>query len=486
MAHQTVTENTLAPEEWTDKTMTAVTKVMPTYSSSKTTRNEVIKYCNGNGTADRTKYDDSTVVEKNKEYTCENCGKTGHTVRTYGVEVTTIPNINLGLFERAQPDVAIFSDLTKVQVTMNGQKYTYLYGVRGTDANNVGLQVKFQNKDTYTYRRPVNPADVAYIQEPANNNALSVVVTYEVKLANLSTTIPVKIHKIKNFFDKEYTLNTTGWTVTGGTDYNQATSGELNMTINPLNESPAIELEYTVSMDAILNLINEEATLNNAVEIMSYSSTYGAQTLYAEQRTGGKNGNPYGGYDYNSHPGNAGIFINADGRLEATKPEDDTDIAPSFVLYKSDSYLKTLAGTVWEEINAKEGTGERVGDGRYDSAAEENVKNVKVELFNLDGTRTKLYNKDTKALDIDAKVYTDAAGNYSLEGAVTGEYFLRFTYGNNTDVKTIVNGAEEIELQNKTKINDRVRVVNARDFKSTIINDSKIKEIMSKNYGDAG
>ena len=145
---------------------------------------------------------------------------------------------------------------------------------------------------------------------------MSVLVTYEVKVANLSTTLPITVHNIINSYDSEYTLNTSGWSVVDKQGFKQATSGDLNISVKPQEESDAIELTYTVSMDAIRNLLNQEATLNNAVEIGSYSVRYGEKTLYAEQRSGGKNNKPYAGYDYDSHPGNAGIFINNEGRLE--------------------------------------------------------------------------------------------------------------------------------------------------------------------------
>ena len=452
------------------KVVTAITKGVIGFEEyakvqeniEKTKREEVIKYCNGNGTYTRTYHNGAWNDVQVKNHTCTNCNGTGHSMDTFEVDVETIKNVNLGLFEREQPDVAIYSDLSKVEVIMNGQKYTYLYNVRSDKFKDTELKVKFQNKDTYTYRRPVNPADIAYIQEDAHNNAMSVLVTYEVKVANLSTTLQQTIHNITNSYDKEYTLNTTGWTVTNGTEFNQATSGELNIVLAPQTESEPIQLTYTVSLDAIKGLLKEEATLNNAVEIEAYSTQYGANTLYAEQRTGGRTNQPYAGYDQNSTPGNAEIFINNDGRLEAAKPEDDTDIAPSFVLCKEDT-PKTLSGTIWEDIDNDTSNGERLGNGKYEST-ENSVQNVKVELYNLNGTIAKLYNVSGESKD--AITYTDANGNYSLDGVVTGEYFLKFTYGNETEkVSTI-----------------KEKPVNARNYKSTIITDNAIKDILSKEY----
>lgn len=493
--HSTVTPKTAHPDNWTDKNMTASTKDVISFKDyqDKTTKTskEIIKYCNGNGTYKHTNIDNAWDNIITGNYTCQNCAGTGHMLRDFDVNVEVISNVNIGLFKREQPDVAIFSDLTKVEVEMNSQKYTYLYGVRSSNLKAEGnLQAQFQNKDTYTYRRPVNPADIAYIQEPSNSNKMKVKVTYEVKVANLSSTLVTTINSISNYFDSRYTLtNTSEWSITQENGFNKATpKRDLNITLEPEhdNSSSPIVLTYEVSLEAIRDLLNKEATLNNAVEIESYSTLYGAKTAYAEQRTGGRNNQPYGGYDYNSHPGDANIKLidNGDGveRLYSTDKsgniilpselQDDTDIAPSFVLCKDDE-LKALSGVVWEDSKSDKyakDSKERLGDGHRDDN-ENRVKNVKIELVNSDGSTAKLYNENTKKLDKDAVIYTDSNGNYKLEGLVTGEeYSIKYIYGNKQD-----------ELEgNTTTISENG--VNARNYKSTIItgNDPDVKNILEK------
>ena len=493
-AHSNVTPSTQHPDNWTDKTITASTKnviLFETYNDkTEITRQEVLKYCNGDGIYVRTNPEgawNEVLLGTRLDLACRSGNP--HVVKEYGIQVEIIQNVNLGLFEREQPDVAIFSDLSKVEVEMQGQRYTYLYNVRSNENNDVGLKVKFQNKDTYTYRRPVNPADIAYIQEETNKDAMSVKVTYEVKIGNLSTTLPIIVSNIVNTYDSRYTLTTPNWIPSNGTQFNQATyNGDLNIKVEPQKESEAIQLTYTVSVEAIRGLLNEEATLNNAVEIQTYSTLYGADTLYAEQRTGGRTNQPYGGYDYNSHPGNAEIFINSEGRLEAGKPEDDTDIAPSFVLELDKepenpdpnpdpdpdpdpdrplSY-KILSGNVWEDTDIGAETGVdnfRVGDGKK-TAGELNLANAKVELYKVkeDGTieLAKLYSCDGGS-PRDAVTYSDNEGNYSFGnneqgyGVVTDKYLFKFTYGEGIDGSRI----STIKGVN----------VNARNYKSTIISE---------------
>ncbi len=500
--HSVVTSET-NPNSWSDRNITASTKGVIEFDDTykhitNGTSKENIKYCDGNGNYVRTQYNDSTKVTTGK-HTCTNCEGTGHSKEEwqYEVEVMKIQNVNIGLFKREQPDVAIFSDLTKVEVEMNNQKYTYLYGVRGSDKNNVGLQAKFENKDTYTYRRPVNPADIAYINEPTTQSGMSVKVTYEIKVANLSSTLVTTIHSISNYFDSEYTmLNSSGWKITEEDGFNKAVyNGDLDITVNRGTEVLVTEVTYSVSSEAISNLLNEEATLNNAVEIESYSTTYGESTLYAEQRTGGnRTGKSYAGYDYDSHPGNANIQLatGEDGitRLYSTdkndniiptdKMEDDTDIAPSFVLCLDAP--TTLSGTVFEDADARndaDNKDERVGDGKYDSNNEKTVKNVKVELYekNDEGNfeTATVYDENGNKITNGSVQTTDGNGEYAFTGVVTGkEYYIQFIYGDDTT-----------ELVEPTKINDDTKPdINARNYKSTIITEPTLINIFKGTSND--
>ena len=276
-------------------------------------KDEIIKYCDGRGNYQRTSANNAWEDIITGQHTCSNCKGTGHSMKTFKVDVEIIQNVNLGLFEREQPKVGIFSDLSKVEVEMNKQKYTYLYGVRGKDFADADIKTQFQNKDEYTYQRPVNPADIAYIQEESNKDAMSVFVTYEIQVGNLSTTLPITVQNIMNVYDlgyKQPTITQDGKTIEYTTSniygskeergFNEITLNNLNITIMPGQRSSKIQITYEVNKEEIVGLINGNASLHNAVEIHTYSTKYGENTLYAEQKTGGKTGNAYGGYDYES------------------------------------------------------------------------------------------------------------------------------------------------------------------------------------------
>ena len=150
-----MTSSTIHPNDRIDNYITAITKDVisfETYADKATAKkDEIIKYCDGKGNYQRTNAENAWEKIITGQHTCSNCTGKGHTMKTFKVDVETIQNVNLGLFEREQPKVGIFSDLSKVEVEMNKQKYTYLYGVRGKDFADADIKTQFQNKDEYKY-----------------------------------------------------------------------------------------------------------------------------------------------------------------------------------------------------------------------------------------------------------------------------------------------------------------------------------------------
>lgn len=500
--HSTVTTETRHPDKWTDKAITAITQNVISFKTYEDTENkkstEVLKYCNKDGTYIRTNPEGAwnEILKEETDHsthTSENCP----TMRTYDVDVEVIKNVNLGLFKREQPDVAIYSDINRVEVVMNDQHYTYLYNVISNNFNKEDanyMRVKYQESDNiygnpsvYNYKREINPADITYINQ-VDGDAMSVQITYDVVVGNLSATLPITVHNIANYYDSRYELLTPGWNSSDGNGFKVATNTQdLNIKVNPGSESAPMELTYNVNVEAIKGLLNEDATLHNAVEILSYSTEYGATTLYAEQRTGGRTGNAYAGYDYNSHPGNAGIYVDTatytdrDGKLyenvkvlKETIDEDDSFIAPSFILCKGEE--KHLAGNVWEDSDSNGEDEFRIGDGKK-TESEQNLANAKVELIkvNDDGTveQAKLYYSDGRE-PIPAVTYSDSEGNYTFGnedcGVVTDRYFIKFIYGEGIDGST------------SSKINEFP--VNARNYKSTIISSDTLLHNIFKGTDD--
>ena len=524
--YSTITSST-DPNTWNNERITASTKNViniASYTDKATeTRNVVLKKCNGDANRDgvgEAVYT-NTVVAWNNPLTenHSNCGNTcTNPMKTFDIDIGVIKNVNLGLFEKEEPKIKLYSDVSRVIVEMNGQDYTYLYRNRGLDTDD-GMKVKYEGRDYYTnsqeYMRPVNISDVAYMLDKAEE-VLKVYVVYELKVANTSNSVELKVDDIINFYDSEYELvsvtnvgkqeELTNYETGEGDGYKTVTLKGLNITLKAGETSDKIELKYKVNKDTIEDLLQEQATLEHVSEILSYTTTYGTKTLYAEQRTHekevekgltGRGGTPYAGYDYKSHPGNAEIYYYQEWNILRSKQaeeayiakngkgieskaqkaeeqacaEHDTDFAPSFILKVGDA--KTLSGTVYEDKDVNLDDEERLGNGKFDEG-EKTVANVKVELYKLDGELAKLY-KDINSTGEDAVTYTDANGNYALKGVVTSEYFVKFTYGDDAE-----------KLRHEATTIDGTTTINARNYKSTIITNQKLKEIFGLDYSDEG
>lgn len=397
-----------------------------------------------------------------------------------GIYVWDIKNMNLGLVRREQPDAAITSDIEKVRVIMKGQEYTYKYGNRGIQNNEelFDYKVKFGNKYTQTYSRPVNPSDIAYVNYN-NTDDLKVYVTYNIILKNQSNTLPMTINSIVNYYDSNYTIYTgpetstsSGWEeTTGDNNGYKIVYNKNKVELQPGSKSEVIKIEFEVNQDRIKGLLNEDATLFNVSEIFSYTTHYGKDTICAERETAevkGKVGKQYAGLDIDSTPGNV-----IPGNVDTY--EDDTDRAPSFLLMKDPNY-KTLSGIVYEDTQTQESqkNNERLGNGQKEEN-EKGVENVKVELINPNtGETADLYYKDTSAEKGSNKkpaiTYTDSNGKYTFGevgtcGVVVDDYIIKYTYGN----------ADE---NRKATIDGGNTFINARNYKSTIITESNVKGVM--------
>lgn len=435
-----------------------------------------------------------------------------------------IQNVNLGLVLREQPDIAITSDIYKVRVIMKNQEYTYYYNTRGlTTAPSDELfdyKVKFSGKYTEEYKRPINPSDISYINYDGNNpEDLQVYVTYNITVKNQSSTLPIEVQEIVNYYDSKYNYdyaeNLQNWSHTSkyndkyddGTYraiYNQELVGQR---INPGQNSKIVSVEHKVGTDVVKSLINgNDILIKNVFEIYAYSSYYGTSTNCAEEKTAiqlGKVGMQYAGVDLDSAPGSAKmqLLTGQDGKpyLNTQTFEDDTDMAPTFVLCEDPNY-KLISGTVWEDSNTGDRENERIGNGTYEAGNENVVEGVQVQLLKIkdDGTTELAYlyyiGDQNQAVREPAVVHTDSSGNYTFgeintKGIVVDNYVLRYTYGNTTDIYQDTEGNTYSDTLS-TKINNpdgspitgddgnADNIINARNYKSTIITESPLKEVI--------
>ena len=106
-----------------------------------------------------------------------NTRNAGYTIKyDRNSDTAEVKNINLGLYEREQADLALTQDLEQVKISVKGDTHIYKYasrfegGTPSADDWNVGVQFP-TNRNNTTYLRPVYRADAEYQDtENANNN----------------------------------------------------------------------------------------------------------------------------------------------------------------------------------------------------------------------------------------------------------------------------------------------------------------------------
>ena len=412
--------------------------------------------------------------------------------------VTEIAGINLGITIRAQADLAISSDLDKVNIAINTgtdiYENTYTYAKRNIEEeNSFGIETKFgngtgsySNRGLKTYTRRIYESDLAYSND--NQELMKIYVTYKIRVKNQSTILTSKIKEIVNYYDSRYTIekswigedenNSVNWT--GNNEIGQGYKAGYTNAIGNTEIEPGgyidIYIKFKLDNTAVKALIEKQTTLNNVSEISEFSTV--------------QNGQVYAAIDIDSNPGSAEIVLQQsetttttlNGRtyeienkiLETTSFEDDTDMAPSLILGIEESDpTRGLSGTVFEDdsINGDETTPnqERIGDGILENDRYR-VGNAKVELLDEDGNIVKLYELSVNSgvistTEKDAVTYTDANGEYSFLGVMPGKYLIRYTYNNETYI-----------MKNETQYN-----IDPRDYKSTIITSDLIKTALNLN-----
>ena len=376
----------------------------------------------------------------------QEAGKSGYLSDLYTAEairsgnIQEITNINLGLWEREQPDLAVVEDIESAKITLNGYEHTYKYNQRfdengESDGFNVG--VKFANEyGSQSYTRTIYSSDVVYNLQEGNEGKLEVYITYKVALRNEATNVCTKVNEIANYFDSRYDINSiiteSGQTLSYS-EPEEAGNGfkkvkiKTNQNIDGQKQK-LIYITYKLQNDAINAVLNSQITLNSVTEITSYSSYVNNNYIIH-----------YAGIDIDSRPGSA-------KPNDKNTYEDDTDSAPSLILELQEG--RFITGTVWEDnaidtLLAEKGSDkERKGNGLYDNG-ENILKGVNVELLSCDENgniigNALIYDKELGAEGLVpiGTTTTNELGEYTISGVIPGKYALRFTYGNSSVIVT--------------------------------------------------
>lgn len=365
----------------------------------------------------------STLINNGQYVITANTNETKYTTKNTGLKDHFTPgqeeikNINLGLYEREQPDISLVKDIDNVKVSINGYNHVYKYNQRFkevfepiNDDLNVGVQYK--NAFTGSYNRAIYESDYKYSSADGKNE-LEVYVTYALRINNESSSLTTRVNSIVDYYDSNYEVCGVGTSLSKDTmdvqnninynvsDYNKDYSKLIinNNTKVDAGKYTDVYVQFKLNKQAVINIINDKENLDNVAEINSYS-------VFNE------NGNVYAGIDKDSNPGNA---VPGD----KTTYGDDTNSSPGLLLEVVAD--REMTGKVFLDDTSKElMTGEiRQGDGKY-TDKDKGISGVKVTLTENTGT---------------GKVYettTNENGDFNIKGYIPGEYTLTYTWGDKT------------------------------------------------------
>ena len=399
-----------------------------------------------------------------------------------------IKNINLGLYEKEQPDLSIVSDIESAKATVKGYEYIYSKNEKNTNSKynqdkadhdqnenqkNITDELKHQfdlatsfglKYGPEEYTGQLYPSDIGYSEDTQKDDKLKMYVTYRIRLLNTATNLYSRVNEMVSYFDNRYESiesisESDGTIYTKDIDYridgayNKDGYKKVIITkrqdINKESEK-YLNITFKLSDEAIKSVLQNDIMLNEVTEITSYT-TYSDRynTLYA-------------GIDKDSNPGNA-------NPADKNTYEDDTDYSPSFKITIRE---REITGIVWEDSIISNDSNGVKGNGEYDEN-ENVVQNAKVELLeiieNNEGQVSyepaKLYKYDegsNTVYDEVSVLNTSQKGEYEFSGILPGKYVIKYTYGNMGEEKTTI-----------CDLNGNIIEFNPDDYKSTIYRGGK-------------
>lgn len=354
-------------------------------------------------------------------------------------ETQELENINLGIEEREQPDLSVKKDLQSVKLTINGRGQVYKYDRKftnpeecGGDGYEIGVKFKKEYGDM-SYKRAIYTPDSEFTSADKDRE-LKVYLTYKLGIKNNSSKLQAIVNEIADFYDSRYEEDSI--VVGRNVDANANVTNPISFTkqnynnnynklvintseigaingINGQSNSKEIYVQFKLSREAVVQIMNSKETLDNVMEITSYSIL-------------DQNGGVYAGIDRNSNPGTA------EPGNKSTY-EDDTDWAPPIQLEaKATAEEREISGKIFEDqAIADKLTKENIrqGNGQLD-ANEVGIQNVKVELWRKEvDPETRQYNKWELIKTLEA---TGTDGEYKFNDFAVGDYEVRFTWGDET------------------------------------------------------
>lgn len=458
---------------------------------------EIVQYYNTNQTQIKEGYTSQTIANiqwamfniKNQPYLSASYqdvyNRLKENLKTLNEDINrNLTCANLGVQYRSTFDMALYNDVQKADVTINGVPGEYVYDKRAANGqafsfgvNEYDLKTYYKNlsdgnvqalrdlkynttiNSTDEYMNYLRSSDIHYLStiektntgiaqaggyEDKNN---SIYLTYKIRLINQSSVegtvteivdyynSDFEVAKVYGENNKQYQYSTESIYNSRGIKKN-APNGysalyiRLDNTNLKNNESQYIYI--VLKMKDIEKTLTSEV-LNNGYKVINLAEINGYKTA--------------NGYiDIDSMAGN----IVETNRFENGKYEDDESKSPTLIFKNPSEEGRTISGIVFEDATSGEwvinGSRQQTANNQYDEK-DILIQGATVQLIQI---------LDNGTEKLSAQTDTTKDGTYKFIHIRPGNYVVRFAYGN----------SDKTALTSKNKIDDENNALNIQNEKS--------------------
>lgn len=425
------------------------------------------------------------------------------------------------------------SELTDVSINEFKDYYDKSFTMVGLETNNSAIETYISTsgqKDVSREKKVV--AETPYYRKLSANNSYSDLYSWNKEEDlnnnyidglgnNAKATGELKFEKVQSNGDYKVAK------CTGLSALNNK-SVDSQLTLEP-GESFEIYVTYEVDRDGYdkiqsaqetnrENLLNEKS---NIAEISRFTSVYTEEAVARHKTTRYKAGQISGRVDRDSAPDNINLSAkDSKGKLDSKFFEDDTESAPVLnVTLKNEENIRKLNGVVWED--GRDDNNE--ANGIYDQG-EKVIPNVDVQLVEKISVNPadmqpggKLYGKiiNIDILDYEfeyiwpngsfdnatytSKTVTNDKGEYEFKDFLSGNYVVRFEYGNKEETlqyngQDYKNTAYQVNMTNDpAKKNDKGEIYSGTvdgtvdgTAESDVLSADNIRSTLNNQWHDLG
>lgn len=441
-------------------------------------------------------------------------------------------NVNLGIKARETVDLALYKDVLKAEVTINGKTETYNYDSRRqTSGFKVGiseedylegLRVAYTNDKTFTnadriveniknefagdsYDLNMRKEEV-FNGNSANNytgvdgyqvnndynltrdDRLKVYVTYKIALRNQSS-VKAAVTEVVDYYDTNYefveayvgdengakTGNVTKYdTSMYGNEYKSTKNSYKTMYLRPEKETrlgPENKDQYIYVVFQLLGPDNDVGTLlsnNENLEVLNLAEINGYKTYSSNKGTASP-----GLIDIDSNPGNLNI-----SKIKALTTENIMNYANIRDMYEDDTNRAPALIYKTNTSRTIEGTvfEDNTGKNATVYTAQDRTGNGKLDNKDtkIAGVTVELIEIKNGKMIVRATTTTNSNGWYGFTGFVPGNYTIRYTYGAD-DNTAMTTSSTWYKGLNSTSYN-------GQDYQSTTYRTKAGETITSGNY----